>query len=69
MSTTDESAPAHPCRHDQQITGLTKREWFAGLALQGELASPTLDWSGEVFSKVAENAYKFADAMIEEGKK
>lgn len=43
--------------------GLTKREWFAGMALQGMLASRT-SWYD--YSK---SAYKLADAMIAEGKK
>lgn len=49
--------------------GLTKREYFAAMALNG-LTSNLTDWvSEEFFSKYAEQAFSFADAMIEESEK
>ena len=42
--------------------GLTKREWFAGMAMQGMLASPV--WTNEVFSSVAGYAVQEGDAII-----
>lgn len=38
--------------------GLTKREWFAGMALQGQLAT------GEAALLVVKCAYSIADSMI-----
>lgn len=47
--------------------GMTMRDWFAGMALQGVLAS------GGDFLEASEERAKFcyeqADAMMEEGKK
>lgn len=35
--------PINPTGHNQTGTGLTKREYFAGLALQGLLGNPALN--------------------------
>lgn len=43
-------------------SGLTKREWFAGLAFQGLLADS--DVAGEALG-IACTAVKFADALID----
>ena len=40
-----------------------QRDELAAMAMQGELASPTLGWSDDVYEKVACSAYRFADAM------
>ena len=42
--------------------GISRRDWLAGLAMQGML-------SGGHGFKTAEDAYKIADDMIEQGKK
>lgn len=42
--------------------GLTKREYFAGLAMQGLIACP--DSSGN-FATIADDAISFADALLE----
>jgi hypothetical protein len=46
-----------------QEGGLTKREWFAGMALQGlvsrDVSSPAEEW--------ASVSFKLADAMLKEG--
>jgi hypothetical protein len=49
--------------------GLTKREWFAGMALQGILANPNTGIYSENFSFAITkaNAEYMADAMLEEG--
>lgn len=60
--------------------GLTRREWFAGMALSGMLSNCDSDgpdgwmWAAGVGSKdgmatAAEVAFQMADAMIEEGEK
>lgn len=48
---------------------LTLRDYFAARAMAGELASSTLIWTDNVFELTAENAYKFADAMLSERNK
>lgn len=55
---------AFPVPNDASVngdTGLTKREWFAGMALQGLLArDPRLSCT----DKVAKDAWAYADAVI-----
>ncbi len=46
--------------------GLSKREWFAGMALQGMIASG--DANDNPVGVIAQEAYKLADAMIRAGK-
>lgn len=43
--------------------GLTIRDWFAGMALQGMMANPS--WDSTLRHTVAENAYGYADAMLD----
>ncbi len=50
---------------DVRPTGLTLRDWLAGLAMQGLLASGEISVSCEV---TAERAYNYADAIIRESK-
>jgi hypothetical protein len=45
--------------------GLTKREWFAGLAMQGMLQT---DYSDGDEKPIAKLAFQVADAMLSEGK-
>ena len=45
--------------------GISVRDWLAGLAMQGLLASGEISVSCEV---TAERAYNYADAIIREGK-
>ena len=47
--------------------GITRRDWLAGMAMQGMLASGDWDWRKPKFS--TERAYMFSDAMIAEGRK
>lgn len=50
-------------------SGMTLREWFAGMAMQGWLSSDTpgrdhLDYTAEAIERDAKLAYAIADAMI-----
>ena len=68
----EDGGPAHPhpVRNEQcewdVATGMTLRDYFAGQALMGLLASPgeppATDWPSK---RIAEMAYFQADAMIE----
>ena len=40
------------------------RDWFAGLAMQGELASQDSDKDWDDCDRLAQYAYCFADAMM-----
>ena len=47
--------------------GLTKREYFAGLAMQGMSSHPDFYGNSETFSNdIARDCVKFADALLEE---
>ena len=50
-------------------TGLTKREWFAGQALNGWLASFESEDGSPKAKGVAELCFSIADAMIAESQK
>ena len=65
--------PAFPSQDNVMGTmlgGLSKREWFAGMALQGflsQLAHPLADPLVVIDGKkLAKTTYRIADAMIEE---
>jgi hypothetical protein len=45
--------------------GLSLRDWFAGLAMQGLMAAPG-SWGYDASAKRAAEAYKTADAMLAE---
>jgi hypothetical protein len=63
MSTRNGSEPANPSDLDfPYYIGLTKREYFAGLALQGILAADTAaEWE---MSLAAGYAVRMADALL-----
>ena len=54
---------AFPLPEYYRDCGLTKREYFAGLAMQGILSKHGI---GQYYDKVAEEAVKYADALLEE---
>lgn len=70
MSTVDDGGSAFPITAAQSRNGvipeggLTKREWFAGLAMQVILT----DGDGALIKDIASTAYLLADAMIDAGK-
>lgn len=60
--------PNHPISpiHNTGLEGLTKREYYAGLALQGLLAGfdPIAQKRDLDYSEAADEAVSFADALI-----
>ena len=50
----------------QPIFGVTLRDWFAGLAMHGELIRQDWDAQPPFGPKLAAKAYTFADAMLAE---
>lgn len=78
----DQSGPAFPVTERQEHldgatvchewVGLSKREFYAGLALQGlvvAMADPSSKPDPTDFDYAAELCFKFADSMIREGGK
>lgn len=59
---TNENQSAFPSTRDTQTWGLTKRELFAAMALQGMLANPNLSWA---VKDLALDAVESADHLIE----
>lgn len=52
---------------DDQATRITKREWFAGMAMQGIVANSAWVKAFSLSPKdYAEESYKIADAMLKE---
>ena len=47
------------------FVGLTKREWFAGMALQGALSRGV---EGVEVERIASDSFLMADAMVQAGK-
>ena len=79
MNEIDSGGPAFAVKGDLGLyPGLSKREWYAGMALQGYLANPTSfgppvhesdKYNPRLVADVSANfAYMLADAMIKAGK-
>ena len=54
---------------ERQYSGLTKREYFAGLAMQGLLALPDKGTYGsfdEAIERICEVSVKFADELLKQ---
>lgn len=47
-------------------TGMSLRQWYAGMAMQGLLSNPNRDWT---YSDYIDGAFDYADAMIEHEEK
>lgn len=72
----NDGGPAFPVTERQELWmekwgGLTKREWFAGMALQGIMGNSVLQGAfataeshDKAFSGMAKMAYSLADAML-----
>ena len=68
MSKIDDGGPAFPTDSEQQIgpnsyhvVGMSLRQWYAGMALQGILANNNLCVNAQADSN---QAFLYADAMI-----
>lgn len=82
MSDIDSGGPAFPVSPKKveaglvymACDGLSKREWYAGMALQGMLAANHMEqWRGKMtwpqqLHAISIDAYSLADAMIRAGK-
>jgi hypothetical protein len=71
MSKIEDGGPAFPCAEHgihQAENGMSLRDWFAGMALQGMLAFPEDEATSESFAQItkrfSEGAYVYADAML-----
>jgi hypothetical protein len=64
MSNADMPAMPNELHKNRAMNGLTKREYFAGLAMQGLCASD-VEWQRKS-SVIARNAVIQADALLEE---
>lgn len=57
----------HPNGTGNQVSGMTLRDWFAGMALQGYLASwPESGVKVEHIPTITMKCFQFADAMLKE---
>lgn len=71
MSEIKDGGPAFPGSYKGQhgyhvwSDGMSKREWFAGMALQGLLANPSTILKQ---ADIPELSFEYADSMIRAGK-
>lgn len=70
MSNTETAFPTVEANHfaDYSSRGLTKREYFAAMAMQGMISA----WGQHdvtSFLEIAQDAFKLADVMIKESEK
>lgn len=67
MSEIEDGGSAFPLNAktgDSYLPGLTKREWLAGMALQGLLANPSTILKQ---ADIPELSFEYADAMLRVG--
>ena len=63
---SDDGGPAFP-NNDQNgcaFSGMTLRDWFAGQALQGMLASCRPGYSYQTAEDATSEAFRYADSML-----
>ena len=68
MSKVNDGGSAFPYETWSRNSGMSLRDWFAGMAMQGHMAS----WGQHDvtdYSEIAVGAYRLADAMIAEKEK
>ena len=67
MSNATTDLPAFPTLGPLFATGLTKRELFAAMAMQGILANPCRQTStSETYAEAAIDGVRYADALLAE---
>jgi hypothetical protein len=68
MSAKDNGGPAFPVRMGCDTDGMTLRDWFAGMALQGYLAGRNNIKAENPMNferhRAAKDCYNYADAML-----
>ena len=64
MTITPTGGPAFPVPQPCCREGMSLRQWYAGMAMQGMLIQDT--YIHEVTKNIAKLAWKQADAMLEE---
>lgn len=66
IPTVATAPPALPFEHTSSTGNLTTRDYFAAVAMQGDLASQTSDDGGQWndLDRLAQRAYRVADAML-----
>ena len=71
MNAINDGGPAFPVPNDacnNQMPGMTLRDWFAGMALQGYLAGRNNHTSEKPYNferhRAASECYDYADAML-----
>ena len=63
----DDGGPAFPVdRAARKHDGMSLRDWFAGMAMQGLLSDPRYEGTQ---AQAVESSYRTADAMLAERKK
>ena len=73
MSKDDDGGQVHPFiefrtdRPSEVVIGISRRDWLAGLAMQGYLSAPENKFSNRENIPISQRAYKIADAMIARG--
>lgn len=60
--------PIHPFLTNEGVNleGLTKREYFAGLAMRGIISSTNLNLSKEEADVIASQSIQFADSLLKQ---
>ncbi len=81
---TNDGGPAFPCEYEDVKspyprtivqTGLSVRDWFAGMALQGMISDTIATIGGEPITPenavelISARSYEYADAMLKERNK
>jgi len=70
MSEIDQGGFVYPHSITEEFdSGITRRDWLAGLAMQGLIASCGENQKYAPAGEIAHASYLYADAMIAEGKK